>query len=118
MTTKTTNKGQTEANLKLIERAKALVTQGKTKPQIKGFLLMEGMSEADAGEALKGLGLTRVMGDFREWLYTELAKGPMTKATFQAQIKGATENARKHESHYWGIVELVNKVHAKVKVAK
>lgn len=104
----------------IIERAKKLAGEGKTKAQIKGFLLLEGIPEAEAADVLKALGLTRVMGDFREWLYTELAKGPMTKETFKASMKGpnATENTRKHESHYWGIVELVNKIHAKTKAAK
>lgn len=114
MTTKTTK----TVSPAIIERAKKLADEGKTKAQIKGFLLLEGIPEAEAADVLRNLGLTRVMGDFREWLYTELAKGPMTKETFKAQIKGATDNARKHESHYWGIVELVNKVHAKSKAAK
>lgn len=102
----------------IVDAARKHAEAGKTKAQVKGYLLMEGVGEAEAGEILRDLGLTRQMGDFRDWLYAELAKGPMTKETFKAQIKGATENARKHESHYWGIVELVNKVHAKAKAAK
>lgn len=108
-----TTKNVAKVSPAIVERAKKLADEGKNKAQIKGFLLLEGIPEAEAGDVLRGLGLTRVMGDFREWLYTELAKGPMTKETFKAQIKGATDNARKHESHYWGIVELVNKVHAR-----
>lgn len=116
MTTKTTK----TVSPAIIERAKKLADEGKTKAQIKGFLLLEGIPEAEAADVLRNLGLTRVMGDFREWLYTELAKGPMTKETFKASMKGpnATENTRRHESHYWGIVELCNKVHAKTKAAK
>ena len=102
----------------VIEKARVLANEGKTKAQVKGFLLLEGVAESETSEILRELGLTRVMGDFRDWLYAELAKGPMSKETFKAQIKGATDNARKHESHYWGIVELVNKVHAKTKAAK
>lgn len=98
-----------------IEAARKHAEAGKTKAQIKGFLLLEGVPESECSDILRDLGLTRVMGDFRDWLYSELAKGPMTKETFKAQIKGATDNAKKHESHYWGIVELVNKVHAKKK---
>lgn len=113
MTTKTKPVSQT-----ILDGAKKLADQGKTKAQIKGYLLLEGVPEAEAADVLKALGLTRVMGDFREWLYTELAKGPMTKETFKAQLKTATENSKKHESHYWGIVELCNKVHAKTKTAK
>lgn len=114
MTTKTTK----PVSQKILDGAKALADGGKTKAQIKGYLLLEGVPEAEAADVLKALGLTRVMGDFREWLYTELAKGPMTKETFKTQLKTATENSRKHESHYWGIVELCNKVHAKTKAAK
>lgn len=108
MTTKTKPVSQT-----ILDGAKKLADQGKTKAQIKGYLLLEGVPEAEAADVLRNLGLTRVMGDFREWLYTELTKGPMTKDAFKAGIKGATENARRHESHYWGIVELVNKVHGR-----
>lgn len=109
MTTKTTK----PVSQTILDGAKKLADSGKTKAQIKGYLLLEGVPEAEAADVLRNLGLTRVMGDFREWLYTELAKGPMTKETFKAQLKGATDNARKHESHYWGIVELCNKVHAR-----
>ena len=96
-----------------IAAARKLADEGKTKAQVKGYLLLEGLSEADADDVLRDLGLTRKMGDFREWLYTELAKGPMTKEAFKAALKDATENSKKHESHYWGIVELVNKVHGR-----
>ena len=102
----------------IVDAARKHAEAGKTKAQVKGFLLMEGVNEAECADILRNLGLTRQMGGFRDWLYAELAKGPMTKETFKAQIKDATENARRHESHYWGIVELVNKVHAKAKAAK
>jgi hypothetical protein len=103
----------TTTNTNLVAAARKLADEGKTKAQVKGYLLMEGLAEAEAGDILRELGLTRKMGDFREWLYTELAKGPMTKEAFKAALKDATENSKKHESHYWGIVELVNKVHGR-----
>lgn len=95
-----------------IAAARKLADEGKTKAQVKGYLLLEGIPEAEAGDILRELGLTRKMGDFRDWLYSELAKGPMTKESFKAALKSATENSKKHESHYNGIRELVNKVHA------
>lgn len=92
-----------------------LIGEGKTKAQVKGYLLLEGVAESEASDILRASGLTRKMGDFRDWLYAELAKGPMNEVDFKRVLASATDNAKKHESHYDGIRKLVNAVHAKAK---
>jgi len=92
--------------------ARALISKGADKAKVKGFLMFEGMKEADANKALKELGLIRKMGNFRDALYAALEKGPMDEKTFKASIATATDNAKKHESHYNAVRELVNGVWA------
>ena len=82
------------------------------RAKVKAALILGGHSEKAANEAIREAGMVRKMGDFRETLYARLSNGPLTQVEFKKMIAGATANAIKHESHYWGIVELVNKVHA------
>lgn len=92
--------------------ARALISKGADKAKVKGFLMFEGMKETDANKALKELGLIRKMGNFRDELYVALEKGPMDEKAFKALIAVATENAKRHESHYDGVRKLVNGVWA------
>lgn len=92
--------------------AKALIAKGADKAKVKGYLMFEGMKEADANKALKELGLIRKMGNFRDELYAALEKGAVDEKTFKAMIAGATDNAKKHESHYDAVRKLVNGVWA------
>ena len=82
------------------------------RAKVKAALILEGYSEKAANEAIREAGMIRKMGDFREALYERLSTGPLTKAEFSKMITGATNNAKKHESHYWSIAELVNSVYA------
>ena len=103
---------------KIEAKARELIKSGANKAKVKGFLLFEGLSEAEANKALKQLGLIRAMGEFRDELYDRLAKSNLGEAEFKAMIAKATDNAKKHESHYDGIRKLANAIRDSLKVAK
>lgn len=88
------------------------------KAKVLGALLLEGVAEKVARDLVRDAGLGRSRSGFRAELYERLAKGPLAKDEFQKLLKGQSANVIKHETHYEGIVDLVNAVWVSAKKAK
>jgi hypothetical protein len=86
-----------------------------SKAVLKGTLLVEGYSEAEANKALKEAGLTRGRSGFRSELYAKLKASDVTASEFAKLLATASDNVKKYESHYEEIRILVNAVRANAK---
>lgn len=100
-----------------IKAAKDLHTAGKSTAFIRSSLIVNGHADSDASAnaIMKEAGIARTSSNFRDRLYDDLRAGKtFTKEAFHTLIMKESKNVQVHESHYYGIVELV----AAVKAAK
>ena len=97
---------------KILDEAKKLVAAKADKVKVKGYLLFSGVSEKEANETLKSLGLVRKMSNFRDVLYARLEKGPIAEKDFKALVATGSANTKAHEKYFWGIAKLANDIWA------
>lgn len=88
-----------------------LLDLGKTKDQVEGYLLLEGVPKKEALAYLKEIGLIGAQ-TFRGWLHATAKRGYISPEEFDAKIAGESSNVRNHYKPYDNERIFANSIHA------